>query len=279
MSASTREPGALLSRLSALAQHEGDTPYLRVRARAAHALSAVQIDSAIITVLLEGIKRVRDRGGEWRSVEPGQLLLVPGARMLDVENVPDETRGRPYLSVCITLGQELLDAARLLLPDTRHAIADGVAVEPLGDFAADLEAWCDAIATGNDTQARYALVGAVLGLCSRGHVGVLKPPAPTLAQRIRGLVAGDPARDWRSDLLESALDMSGATLRRRLAAEGTSLRNVVADARLAHALMLLQGTSLPVKTVAHRVGYASVSSFVKRFGERYGIEPSRVSAA
>ncbi|NZD47207.1 AraC family transcriptional regulator [Sphaerotilus sulfidivorans] len=41
-------------------------------------------------------------------------------------------------------------------------------------------------------------------------------------------------------------------------------------------MQLLYTTRLPVKTVAQRVGYRSVSSFVRRFGERYGVEPSRI---
>ena len=36
-------------------------------------------------------------------------------------------------------------------------------------------------------------------------------------------------------------------------------------------------TQLPVKSVAARVGYTSVSAFIKRFRERYGVEPSRVA--
>jgi len=71
--------------------------------------------------------------------------------------------------------------------------------------------------------------------------------------------------------------MSGATLRRRLAAEGTSLRDVIAEARLSQAFSLLSTTNLPVKTVALRVGYNSASTFSRRFSERYGVEPSRLS--
>ena len=74
------------------------------------------------------------------------------------------------------------------------------------------------------------------------------------------------------------MGMSGATLRRRLAAEGASLRRLVAEARLAQALVLLQTTRLPVKSVAQRVGYASVSAFTRRFGERYGADPSDIAA-
>ena len=70
--------------------------------------------------------------------------------------------------------------------------------------------------------------------------------------------------------------MSEATIRRHLAAEGTSLRQVVVEARLSVALELLYTTRLPIKTVATRVGYASPSSFVRRFVERYGIEPTMI---
>jgi transcriptional regulator GlxA family with amidase domain len=55
-----------------------------------------------------------------------------------------------------------------------------------------------------------------------------------------------------------------------------SLRQLIGNARLSHGLSLLLTTRLPVKSVAVRVGYASVSTFVKRFRERYGVEPSRV---
>lgn len=270
---------SLATRLATLAEHEGDAPYLRVHARAAHVLNAVRMDGAGIAMPLQGRKRVRDHGGEWLDVARGELLLIPHARTFDVENFPDPAREEPYLAVCIALPPNVLDAARQLLPDAIYARGDGIAVEPIDGFVSALGAWCDAIGAADETAARYALVGVALELCARGHVALLKPTAPTLAQRVRGLVATEPAREWSSNLIESSLGMSGATLRRRLAGEGTSLREIVADARLACALVLLQSTTLPLKSVAHRVGYASLSSFSKRFGARYGIEPSRVTAA
>jgi len=112
-----------------------------------------------------------------------------------------------------------------------------------------------------------------------GHHSLLEPPAPTLGGRIRSMVAENPGREWSSLDLELSLGMSGATIRRHLAAEGASLRKIIVEARLARALELLYTTRLPVKTVAQRVGYASASSFVKRFSERYGTEPSRIGNA
>lgn len=74
-----------------------------------------------------------------------------------------------------------------------------------------------------------------------------------------------------------ALLLSGPTLRRRISAESSSLRKIVAEARMAQGLHLLLTTTLPVKSVSSEVGYDSASGFGKRFFERYGIEPSEVS--
>ena len=109
-----------------------------------------------------------------------------------------------------------------------------------------------------------------------GHSQLLRPPPPRLAARIRARVAADPAREWRSLDLELALSLSGATLRRHLAAEGTSLREVVAEARLGCAMKLLYTTAWPVKTVAARVGYRSAATFSRRFAERFGLAPADI---
>ena len=93
------------------------------------------------------------------------------------------------------------------------------------------------------------------------------------------MVAQAPARGWQSADFEQALAMSGATLRRRLADEGTPLREAIAQSRLACALELLYTTRSPVETVAHRVGYQSVESFARRFRERYGLEATAIGNA
>jgi AraC-like DNA-binding protein len=75
------------------------------------------------------------------------------------------------------------------------------------------------------------------------------------------------------------LGVSGATLRRRLSVEKTTLRSAVTEARLSCAMELLYTTRWPIKTVAARVGYRSSSTFVRRFTERYGMEPGHIGNA
>lgn len=247
----------------------------------AHTLRSLSLDGALMAVPVQGHKRVRQSGCSDIFIHPGELLLVPGACSADVENVP-AAPGAPYLALGLLLPPSVLEAARTLqaAPPGRAPQPGPACVVTLDDaLAQHLLHWCQASQLEQPALARHALVGLVLALCERGHAGLLHPPAPTLAARVRALVGAEPARDWSSADLETQLGLSGATLRRRLAAEGTGLREVLADARLAHALGLLYASPLPLKTVAARVGYTSVASFARRFALRYGVTPGEVGQA
>ncbi len=264
----------LLARLSQLVESGEVFACVRVQAKCAHTLHAVSMDAALIVLPLEGKKRVRYQH-DWIHVSPGEIFLVPHPQVLDIENIPDSSTGR-YLAIGLPLQANVLEAARQLIGD-RITYADGaVASVPLIDHLRDFNDWLDAMEHHDVARARLALVGLILRLYEQGHRGLLQPVAPTLAARIRAMIAIDPAREWSSQEVEAHLAMSGATLRRKLATEGTGLREVVMDARLSQGLTLLSTTDLPVKAVAARVGYISASTFAKRFTERYGVEPSQL---
>ena len=270
------EPNAsLLAELQDLASR-GDlaSRCLCLRSYQSHRLKAVDIDTVFLVLPLQGIKRMREHG-QTLSVGPGEILLVPGPRRLDVENLPDPASGE-YAAIGIAIHEETLDLARRLFPERTGEGAGKIASMPLDALSQPLTAWCTALKSGRIPFACHALLGLVLALYEMGHHGVLERRIPSLTERVRGMIAEAPAREWMSSDIESAVAMSGASIRRRLAAEGTSLRSIIVEARLACALELLYTTRLPVKAVAQRVGYASASSFCKRFAERYGVEPSRV---
>lgn len=120
----------------------------------------------------------------------------------------------------------------------------------------------------------HAMVEVVLNLYVMGHHALLRARQPSSAMKIRRMVAGKPPHPWSAAEIEELTGLSGPTLRRHLANESTSLCEIIADARISEALRLLMTSALPVKTVAGKVGYNSVTSFSKLFSERYGIEPS-----
>ena len=266
---------SLLARLRDRAQRDSASaiPCLQIRGRNTYQLSSVRIDSPAIAILLQGRKAVRT-STHHVDMLPGDLLVIPNPCTMDVWNIPDETSC--YLSVALPLDAEVIAVARQLLRDPVSNDRGGVAAVDVETCVDDITAWLDAAEANNEPRAYHALVGTVLNLYAQGQLGLMYAAPPTLSSRIRTMVAGSPAREWSSADIESHLALSGASLRRRLAAEGLSLREIVADARLSHALTLLTTTGLSVKVVAQRVGYASVSAFSRRFAERYGVDPSRV---
>ncbi|MDO5102605.1 MAG: AraC family transcriptional regulator [Lautropia sp.] len=244
------------------------------RAQRLHGIRSVEVPAPQFSIVVEGRKHLLDEGSGLEFWPGDVLVMATGARM-DLIHHPDARRAR-YQALVVPLCEEVLAAARLVW---------GVPVTGTGrrigrfrslDHAHVLRAWAEALAQGDYTGARAALVALVVAWCQAGMTALLAPPVQTLAQRIRGLVRERPAHPWQSSDIEQALGLSGATLRRRLAAEGGHFRHLLSETRLACALELLYTTNLPIKTVAARVGYQSPDGFVRAFKQRYGLNPADI---
>lgn len=265
---------ALLAELASLAHCGRAEGYACITARREHGASSVEIPQPQFAILLEGRKQVRTAH---HSLEyaPGDILLVTQRCRIDVVNTPDPRTGR-YLSAIVPLCAEALAAARTLWNEPLPAPGASVARLALHDHGTLLRQWRQHLQDGHYSEARLALASLILAWCRKGHGNLLLPQAPTLGEQIRDRIATDPARDWQSRDVEAQFALSGATLRRRLAAEQTGLRQLLTEARLAHGMNLLYTTDLPLKTVAARAGYRSAASFSKRFAEQYGLSPSEI---
>lgn len=268
---------ALIERLVTLMDGPSDERLVCFRARCEHAIKSVDIDRPTLALVLRGQKHVQC-GNQADQFEPGDLLAVaPGVR-LDVVNRPDPADGR-YFSLSIPLCDEVLGAARLLWTTPLVSARMDFVRIPAGSLCSELTALADAAEADDELRARMAVLALLTQLVPRGCGDLLLPPAPRLSAQVRELVAQAPDRPWQSRDFEQALGCSGATLRRRLADEGLSLRELIAQARLALALLLLQTTRWPVKSVAAKVGYRSAESFSRRFRERYGLDASAMGNA
>lgn len=261
----------LLAQMRTLADCQRADGYACITARREHGAQSVEIPQPQFAILLQGRKRVRT-AEQTLELATGDLFLVTRRSRIDVVNIPDPSSGL-YLSAIVPICNEALSAARLLWNGPLPEAGDALAKLPLQDHGVTLLQWRSALEQGNYTEARLALTSLALAFCQRGHGSLLVPPEPGLGERIRDLVAAHPERDWQSRDFEEHLGVSGATLRRRLASQQLSVRELVTDARLAHAMQLLYTTRLPLKTVAARAGYRSLGSFNKRFIARYGMEP------
>ncbi|WME82155.1 helix-turn-helix transcriptional regulator [Stenotrophomonas maltophilia] len=265
---------ALLAEMASLAGCARAEGYACITARREHGASSVEIPQPQFAILLEGRKQVRTAHQSLEFI-PGDILLLTQRCRIDVVNTPDPRSGR-YLSAIVPLCAEVLAAARTLWSEELPAPDQVMARLPLIDHGAVLRQWRQSLQDGRYSEARLALASLVLTLCRQGHGNLLLPQAPSLGEQIRDRIAAEPARDWQSRDVEEQFALSGATLRRRLAAEDTSLRQLLTEARLAHGMQLLYTTDLPLKTVAARAGYRSAASFSKRFAEQYGLAPTDI---
>ena len=126
---------------------------------------------------------------------------------------------------------------------------------------------------------RHRLEDLVLSLSLQhaGASGASDPRAdPVLATRM--LVRSDPALPWTVRDVARRFAMSPATLRRRLAGDGMSLRLIRAEERMTVAAALLTRRGTTVAEVAAQCGYGSPSKFARQFRARFGRAPRAVRA-
>jgi AraC-like DNA-binding protein len=238
---------------------------------AAERLAQVTIARPLIGIVLSGEKEFW-LGERSQRFAAGEVFVSPGGATLDVVNIPDPRRGL-YESLLVEVAG--LPPAIAQLPDLppvpRKSFEMGVTL------TADL---VDALAHAAATLASSDHA-AILGEHRLAEVLMLLRADPAarplfdvpLADRIRWMVAADPTRRWTAELLAGRLDMGASTLRRRLKQDGTSLRDVLAAARMHVAQDLLARGAASVTAAAEAAGYSSRSHFTRRFRSVYGSTP------
>lgn len=234
-----------------------------------------QFDQPMIVRVLHGRKTLRYAGGELTATT-GQWLLIAGGQSFDVLNEPDAAQG--YRTEWLMLGdewaaqffaqhpaRETLDLARVLRPDA---------------------AWNEALSRVlQGVQARLpetVLAARTMELLAwLAQAGTVFNPhsAQPVSKQIRQLIAQDMAASWQIADVAQRLGMSEATLRRRLANEGASFRELLGNIKMMRALTLLQTSPLGVAQVAYAVGYESPARFAAKFRAHFGCTPSDVRKA
>jgi AraC-like DNA-binding protein len=126
-----------------------------------------------------------------------------------------------------------------------------------------------------DAVVRHRVTELLAWLGAFGACFSLRLPE-SYAARIRRLAGRRPDHDWTGAQIGGQLGVSEATLRRRLQKEGTSLRDVLTDIRMTHAMQLLQSSNMPVSAIAASAGFESQSRFAIRFRSRFGFPPTAV---
>ncbi|MFJ8962812.1 AraC family transcriptional regulator [Lentzea sp. NPDC102401] len=110
-----------------------------------------------------------------------------------------------------------------------------------------------------------------MAACERACRSLLRERcSPCVAQSVRAVIADGVTE---ACAVAARLHLSPRTLRRHLAAEGTSLRRLVDEARRASAIELMTTHRLGVEQVALRLGYTDAATFIRAFRRWTGTTP------
>jgi AraC-like DNA-binding protein len=277
------EEQTILERLRKLAAKDNRPSTLPVGAARASALfsfvtrereriAGCAFPRASIVLIVEGSKELVTMGRQMRFAA-GTVLVLPAGWRGDVVNDPDPESGI-YRAIFIDFPDELVSRATRSFPPKRATGRFDVALDPV--LAAAIHHAGEGIVAGTLQPAliehRVMEVLMVLGMR-----GALPENLTTLSDAVRGLIRWQPDKAWTADAIAAELGTSNATLRRRLAAESTSLRALLAEVRVDLASMLLSQDGISLREAALAAGYRSPRRFAERMRtERTGKQPAEI---
>ena len=239
----------------------------------------IYIDKPCILYIQQGHKIVH-HGSYDTLIGPGELLVVSCGQSIETTNCPSESG----VFSCATLAWDptLLDEAKRLSCAIEPAITvvDSLHVVPHMPYAfkSSFEETHQFLMSPGGLPpliARHRMIEQLIWLA---HLGIrfACPRDDSITQNVRDLLVNQLHRSFTAAEVAEQLQMNEVTLRRRLAAENTVLRNLIIDVRMTFALQLLQCTDLAISNIAQQVGYESGSRFAERFRKRFGFAPTAI---
>lgn len=232
------------------------------------------VDQPVLIVVERGTKVLRWQNGEY-VIRAGDAIAIAGGQSVDITNsvAADGAYRADWL---------VWDAALIAEHAARHSgqpvIRNALPiVRPPPEFGAAFRSAQQAVENADIPQeiARHRVAEMLVWIGLHGGRFEQNEALP-LAVKVRRLIGQDLAKEWGAVAVSSALAMSEATLRRKLAEENTSFGEILIDTRMSFALTQLQSTAQPVTRIALNVGYQSPSNFSVRFRERFGFPPSSI---
>jgi AraC-like DNA-binding protein len=234
-------------------------------------VAALRLDCPMICVVLYGQKDVW-LGDRTRSFTAGSLFVLPGGVPMDVVNIPDDKTG-VYAALRLDVPFLPEGIPPLSVAERAHNAVDLDAVPLSIDL---VETICHAASTIADVS-----VGETIKRLRLTEVlALLRPLAEarplfrqSLSDDIAWLIATAPSEAWNVSDVAGKLGIGASTLRRRLAADGTSFRAILRRERLKAAQHAITSGATAI-AAAEAAGYVSRSHFSRRFRESFGTSPT-----
>jgi AraC-like DNA-binding protein len=228
----------------------------------------------MIIVVRRGRKIIQSPGYAF-VLEAGEAIAIAQGQVFDFENIPADDGD--YEARWLVIEPAIIEAFGE--PGGTEPVAPARVLGRMSDgllqaFEQAVSALCDD-GTLPDAVVRHRVMELLAWLKASGLRYTLMQ-VDSFAARIRRLVGSRPDHGWSSAEISTSLGVSDATLRRRLQDESISLREVLTDIRMTHAMQLLQSSKMPVSEIAASSGFESQSRFAIRFRDRFGFPPSAI---
>ena len=234
------------------------------------------------TVLLVVTGRLTLDDGTHRLMvdSPSSLILVDPNTCTDILKTPGGDEGR-FRSIFLTLSTGLLAEFHRHYAPTRTKERRSMAFQQVlldDDLSSTFGHCVQSIEARqiSDQRLLHRLMDLLIALSERGHQFACDGLQTTTSERLRSLISEAPERRWTAQEAGRELAMSESTLRRRLATEQVRFEELLLEARMHHAMMLMQTTAWTIPHIAQACGYKSRTRFAERFKERFGRAPSTV---
>ncbi|TGL58371.1 helix-turn-helix transcriptional regulator [Leptospira sarikeiensis] len=235
-------------------------------------LARVVTDLPTLVYIKKGTKSLKQNGLEF-DIHAGEAVAIAGGQAFDVINRPFEGE---FEAVWIAFHPNVIRNYKPIEQNLEE-IDPAFKLSSLGSgFAEAFRLAAESITTNQNISEQISIHRVTEILIWLGEYGKkFKVPSPTnVSQKVRTLLSANPAKDWSAIEISELLEMSEATLRRKLAAELVSFSEILIDVRMSFALSLLQATDRNIGEIAKQAGYESASRFAVRFRDRFGYSPT-----
>jgi AraC-like DNA-binding protein len=227
-----------------------------------------------VVLVQAGRKTVFGQGEQWLA-DSGDIILLPQGASYGVTN--QLNGAAPYEAISLMFDASLIAAAPSQQPLFAPLNRPRVLRSPERGFGQAVERvralWMDAATP--DLIARHAALEVLAWLAVHG-CRFAPATQPTFMERLRALLVAAPAQPWNAALAAEALNISEATLRRRLARDNMTMSGLLLEVRLGNAMMMLQASDDYIGQIALDCGFANHAHFSRLFKTRYGITPSQL---
>lgn len=236
-------------------------------------LARISAEKPRIGIVLAGEKEFWF-GDAGQHFVAGDVFVLPADVTFDVVNIPSESGGL-YESLLVEIEHIPATLQRFA---TRPASPQGLNLRvPLSAELVDALSHAAILLSASDhasALAEHRLTEVLMLLAKEPAAAPLF--SQSLAERIGWLVSGAPAERWTAERLAKETGVAASSLRRKLAQQGTSLREIQASVRMRLAHDMLKADAGNLTQAASAAGYTSRSHFARRFREIYGHTPAQI---